>query len=188
MSSTQAKGVAPGGIARRGPRVLGRAAASALFFVLLPSGCNAPDTSVVLDNEYPASATRPLVIYRAYWEAVTFDAAIPPGSSSDAEPTVPASADTAYAVLAPGWDPKSSAKPTSFIVLQSENGFSVHLDDTLQIPVDDRTFIGNCSAGRFLTQSQADFITSLVFPSVFGGKHYDAATCTTTPMGDGGGK
>jgi hypothetical protein len=161
-------------------------APAALSFVLASSGCSSPDTSVVLDNEYPASATRPLVVYRAYWQAVSFETPVPPGSSSTAEPTVPASANTAYAVLAPGWDSTSSARPTSFIVLQSESGFSVHLDDTLRISVDDATFIGNCAASRFLTQSQADFITTLVFPTVFAGKHYDASTCATTPSGDAG--
>jgi hypothetical protein len=167
---------------------MARIAPAALSLALMSNGCTPPDTSVVLDNEYPASATRPLVVYRAYWQAVSFDSPVPPGSSSAAEPTVPASANTAYAVLAPGWDPKSSTAPSSFIVLQSEAGFSVQLDGTLYIRVDDTTFIGNCAAGRFLTQSQADFITSLVFPTVFAAKHYDAATCATTPMGDGGQK
>jgi hypothetical protein len=103
---------------------------------------------------------------------------------------VAASANTAYVVLAPGWDPTSdptsTTQPTSFIVLQSRDGFAVNLGDTLHIPVDDTTFAGNCTAGSVLTQAQADFITQLVFPSTFRSFHYDAATCTTTQIGDAG--
>lgn len=58
--------------------------------------------------------------------------------------------------------------------------------NTLHIPVSDASFAGNCAAGGVLTQSQADFITQIVFPDVFGGFTYDAATCTTTPLGDAG--
>src|SRR5580700_5056432 len=72
--------------------------------------------------------------------------------------TVPASANTAYAVLAPGWDPTSSTSPT---------GFAVPLGDTLQIPVEDKTFMGNCASKSFLSQSQADLITQRIFPSIF---------------------
>jgi len=50
----------------------------------------------------------------------------------------------------------------------------------LHIPVDDATFSGNCAAGSVLTQTQADFITRRVFATDFAGRHYDAATCTTT--------
>jgi hypothetical protein len=62
----------------------------------------------------------------------------------------------------------------------------VSLGDTLHIPVDDATFTGNCAAGSFLTQAQADFITREVFPGDFASRSYDAATCTTTPIGDAG--
>jgi hypothetical protein len=58
--------------------------------------------------------------------------------------------------------------------------------ETLHIPVDDRAFIGNCASGSFLSQAQADFITQLIFPSDFASLRYDAASCTTTPIGDGG--
>lgn len=54
------------------------------------------------------------------------------------------------------------------------------LNNTLQIPVDDNHFDGNCDAGSFLTQDQADLITHNVFASVFFGLAYDAATCSTT--------
>jgi hypothetical protein len=101
--------------------------------------------------------------------------------------TVPASANSAYAVVAPGWDPESGISPTSFVVLKSRDGFSVQVGDTLQIPVDDSTFAGNCASGSFLSQSQADFITERIFPSIFAKLRYDAATCKTTPVGDAGG-
>jgi hypothetical protein len=100
--------------------------------------------------------------------------------------TIPASANTAYAVLAPGWNPSSSTSPSSFVVLQSRTGFAVQLGDTLKIPVDDKTFMGNCASGSFLSQSQADFITQRIFPSIFVSFRYDAATCTTILIGDAG--
>ena len=65
-------------------------------------------------------------------------------------------------------------------------GYGVDVSDTLDIPVSDATFTGNCGAGSFLTQSQADFITQFVFSDIFAGLQYDAATCTTIPIGDAG--
>ncbi len=147
-------------------------------------GCDTPHTDVMLDNDYPMSPTGARVVYRAAWQAVTFEDPIVPGSSSDPQSTVAASENTAYVVLAPGWDPASAAPPTSFVVLQSRQGFGVHLNNTLHIPVDDATFVGNCADDSFLSQAQADFITQFVFPSDFTSRHYDAASCTTTPIGD----
>ncbi len=144
-------------------------------------------TQVVLDNEYPAWATQPLVVYRAYWGAVSFQEPVAPGASSDPQDTVAASANTAYAILAPGWAPTdaSSALPTSFVLLQSREGFAVHLNDTLHIPVNDTTFAGNCAANSTLSQLQADFILQLVFtpniyPDAAAPFTYDPATCTTS--------
>jgi hypothetical protein len=161
----------------------------------LAVGCmnlDTPSTNVIFDNEYPATASAD-VLYEAYWSNVTFSgpdsgvAPLSPGESSDAVTAVPASDNTAYAVLAPGWDPDASAAPTTFVVLQSrDGGFAVRLGDTLHIPVNDTTFAGNCATGPALLQSQADFITQIVFPSTFAGKRYDAASCTTTPIGDAG--
>jgi hypothetical protein len=139
---------------------------------------------VVLENDYPVSGTDALVVYQAAWQAISFQDPIVPGFSSDLLSTIAASENTAYVVLAPGWDPTSAAAPTSFVVLQSRQGFGVHLNNTLRIPVDDTTFTGNCVAASFLSQAQADFITQLVFPGVFASLHYDAATCTTNPIGD----
>lgn len=151
----------------------------------LAAGCFAhPDTAVVVENDYPEATTEPLVVYSAFWQAVSFQEPIVPGSSSSRQATVPASANTAYVVLAPGWDPTSPTPPTSFVIMQSRSGFSVSFDSTLDIPVDDTTFAGNCSAGSFLSQSQADFITQRVFPGIFASFHYDASTCTTTSVGD----
>ncbi|MGD0678669.1 MAG: hypothetical protein ABSC94_24945 [Polyangiaceae bacterium] len=169
-------------------------AAGPVVFSLLPTalpatGCaniDTPYTYVVMDNKYPASAAAPLVVYRAYWQAVAFATPVAPGSSSALEATVPASDNMAWVVLAPGWDPSSSSPPASFVVMQSRSGFAVHLDNILHIPVDDSEFAGNCATGSALTQSEADFITQRVFPSVFQGLQYDAATCATSPIGDAG--
>lgn len=161
--------------------------ASLPLVAVLALGCEPPSnttTFVVLDNEYPA--TSGIVIYRAFWQAVPFQTPLPPGSSSDPRNTVPASANTAYVVLAPGWDPSSPTPPTRFVVLQSKQGYGVHVSGTVRIPVSDASFVGNCAARSFLTQPQADFITRIVFPDVFGGLAYDAATCTTTPTGEAG--
>jgi hypothetical protein len=159
----------------------------AVSLALLAVACNdGTDTYVVVANDYPASASVPLVVYQAYWEATAFQTPIPPGTSSAPQNTVAASANTAYAVLAPGWDPTSGVRPTSFVVLESRSGYSVQLRDTLSIPVDDTTFAGNCVTGSFLDTSDANTITTLVFPSIFAGTTYDPATCTTTPTGDGG--
>ncbi len=166
--------------------------ASAASFAIVLAGCDErPDTSVVIDNDYAPSAKGPLVVYRAYWQAVAFQSPIPPGSSSDAQPTVAASNNTAYVVLAPGWDPDSSVPPTSFVLLQSKSGFDVHLNGTLHIPVDDTTFMGNCASGSALSQPQADFITQrifteTIFPDAAAPFGYDAASCATMPIGDAG--
>jgi hypothetical protein len=148
------------------------------------AGCDhAPVTTVAIVNGYGPNAPHSLVIYRASWQAVSFHDAVLPGSSSEPQTTLAASATTAYVVLAPGWDPTTGTPPTSFVILQSRQGFEVHLDTTLRIAVDDSTFIGNCAAGSVLPQEQADFITQLVFPTELGPFSYDAATCTTTPKG-----
>jgi hypothetical protein len=115
---------------------------------------------------------------------VPFPNPIPPGASSGPQNTAAASDNTAYVVLAPGWDATSPMPPTSFVVMQSTSGFAVHLNDTLHIPVDDAHFTGNCATGSHLTQQQADFITQFVFAGTFASFRYDAATCTTTPTGD----
>jgi hypothetical protein len=163
--------------ARRGRT---RALAIPLLTALGSVGCDAPHTLVVLDNGYPAASRR--VVYHAMWQAVSFPAAVPPGASSVPQPTVAASPNTAYALLAPGWDPAGRA-PTTFLVLRSQKDYGVRLGDTLHIPVDDTSFVGDCAAGSPLSQAEADFITGRVFSGDLGG--YDAATCTST-LGAGG--
>jgi hypothetical protein len=162
-----------------------RASVALVALAALGAGCDqAPHTAVVLDDAYPASASSPLVVYRAYWQAVAFPVPIAPGSSSDPQPTVPASDNLAYVLVAPGWDPDASATPSSLVVLQSRSGFGVHFNDTLHIPVSDATFAGDCASGSPLTQDQADFITQRIFPCDFAALRYDAASCTTTPIPD----
>lgn len=165
--------------------------AAALSLAAFAAGCDqAPDTTVVLDNRYPTSGTTPLVVYRAYWQAAAFQDPIAPGGSSDPQSTVPAS-NTAYVLLAPGWDPDGAAPPKSFVVMQSRSELAVPQNGTLHIPVDDTTFIGNCDAGSALLQTQADLIrarifTENIFPGASLAFSYDAVTCTTTPIADAG--
>jgi hypothetical protein len=172
----------------RSSRPRKRALFGAMSIALAPlaAACTSPPvTTVVVDNDYAPSKTRSLVVYSAYWQAVSFQDPIPPGSSSAPQDTVPASANTAYVVLAPGWDTKGPTPPSSFVVMESRIGFAVQEGETLHITVDDTTFIGNCAAGSKLSQSRADFISQLVFPSIFSKLRYDAATCAT--VGDAGG-
>jgi hypothetical protein len=187
VNSTRSKARAPGRAARGAAILAGPIAFAGPIAALLAPGCDyidTPYTYVVVDDDYPAP---PLVVYQAQWQAVAFTTPIPPGASSTRQSTVPASANTAWVVLAPGWDPSGDASsPTSYVVLQSRSGFGVHLNDTLHIPVDDADFAGNCAAGSVLTQPEADFITQFVFPGLFQGMTYDAATCTTTAAGDAG--
>ncbi len=143
-----------------------------------------PDTRVVLTNAYDPGVPSSPVVYRAAWLAVTFDGDVPlaPGASTPPEFTVPASGNTAYVLLAPGWDPASSALPTSFLVLQSRAPYAVHFDDALTIAVNDASFRGDCDGGSALSQDEADFITRHVFADVFAGLSYDAASCRTTAL------
>lgn len=159
-------------------------AAIGALVALLSIGCDQPQTFVVLDNQYPPAAAVLQVIDKAVWQAVSFSTPVLPAASSDPQMTTAASGNTAWVLLAPGWDPASSPRPSSLIVLQSRDGFAVHLDQTLHIPVDDDSFAGNCAAGSVLSQAEADFITGRVFASDFAGLVYDASTCTTTATGD----
>jgi hypothetical protein len=139
--------------------------------------CDTPHTEVIVDNAYAAASAN--VIYRAFWQSISFTTPIAPGESSDATPSVFATPNTAYVLLAPGWDPQSSVAPTSFVILESQVGFALDLNTTLHIPVSDATFTGNCKGGSELPQDEADFIAHRVFADTFAGLHYDAATCTT---------
>ena len=161
------------------------AALAAACCALAGAGCDTPSTDVVLDNDYPAYGTAPLVVVRGAWENAVFTDVLP-GESSAPLSTVAASESTAYVVAAPGWDPASGEAPTAIVVLLSRGGFALHWDQTLHIPVDDAHFAGNCAAGSPLTQAQADVVTGYVFPALFASYTYDAATCTATLVGDAG--
>ena len=162
------------------------AAVFSAVYALLGSGCgDAPVNQVVFANDYapsPAAA----IVYRASWQTAVLGAPLAPGASSAPIDTIASSDNPVYVVLAPGWDPASPSSPASLVVLQSRAGYALHLDNTLRIPIDDATFAGNCAAGSVLTQAQADFVTGLVFPEDFASRRYDAAHCTTTPIGDAG--
>ncbi len=175
---------------RRAPPPARRLLALALAPLAIACG-DTPHTTVVLENHYPTSAASPLVIYDAFWHSVSFQgsplspgaAAEPPLVDGAAQLVVPTSGATAYAVLAPGWDPASTTPPTKLVVLQSRGQYALHLNGTLRIVVDDTSFAGDCAAGDPLPQAQADYITERVFPADFAGLQYDAATCTVSALG-----
>jgi hypothetical protein len=153
---------------------------AALVGGALMAGCDTPHTTVILDNRYSPSDTNAFVILRAFWQAVPFTDPVLPGESSTEQPTVSASPNTAYVLVAPGWDPDAGTAPSSFLLLRSRGDFGLDYDSTLRIPVDDAHFVGNCAAGERLTQDEADFIAAQVFPAQLSSFHYDARTCTTT--------
>jgi hypothetical protein len=170
------------------PNHLRASGVAGLVLLALAAGCDqGPHTAVILYNGYSSSAPAPLVVYAAYWENIAFPTPVDPGASSPPQVAEPTSGDTAYVVLAPGWDPELSATPSSLVVMQSRNPIAVDFNDTLTITVDDADFIGNCASGSPLPQDEADFITQRVFPGDFASMRYDAATCTLTPTVDGGG-
>ena len=173
--------------ARRSALTVVGSLALALVLAPLAGGCGkTPITKVTFENRYAPSSTNQRVIYRAFWHSASVQDPVAPGSSSAPLDTVPASEQTAYVLLAPGWDPASATPPTSLVVLQSRQDYAVNLNETLEIPVDDGAFDGDCAAGSILTQAQADVITRFVFPNDFAMLGYDAATCTTTQIGDAG--
>jgi hypothetical protein len=164
--------------ARAPQRLLTLVLAGSLSLVACERASSDDATEVVLDNAYAPSSG--LVVYRAVWAATSFDDPVVPGTSYSALGAYASSENAVYVVLAPDWDPTSHYAPPTFIVLKSRTGFSVHLENTLHIPVDDAHFDGNCRHGSVLTQADADFITQIVFANVFAGLKYEAATCRLT--------
>lgn len=150
---------------------------SALPALVALAACDAPSTAVVFENGYAPATKRPIVVFDAFWQAVSFSTPLPPGAASDPQSTVAASPNTAYAVIAPGWDP-ASGPPPRLVALRSPGDFAVRLGDTLEVPIDDAHFAGDCDAGSRLSQDEADFVTQRVFANDFAGLVYDAATCT----------
>jgi hypothetical protein len=148
-------------------------------------------TQALIDNAYPpppdgsAGPAPAMVVYRAWWVTTYFPAPVAPASSSGELRSVPAT-DFAYAVLAPGWDPSSATRPTTFVLLKSKQRLSAARGETLHIVVSDATFAGSCDAHQPLPRGDADFIAASIFPAELSGFTYDAATCTMTATPDGG--
>ncbi len=156
------------------------------------TGCDGETpTSATVADGYPVIAeggdsSKRVIVYKVWWVTTLFDGPIVPGAESDTLRTVPAE-DFAYALLAPGWDPASSAPPATLIPVHSANKLSVQRGETLRIEVGDATFVGNCAAGSPLPQTDADFITQSIFPGDFAAVTYDAKTCASTPVSSDGG-
>jgi hypothetical protein len=143
------------------------------------SACSLPDTEAVVANHY--AATTDSVVYRVVWTDLRFTDTILPGADSAPQPAFEASTNTAYALLAPGFEPTSVPTPQRLVVLESITGFAASLGDTTTITVDDTTFAGNCAGGSHLPQAEADLLIARVFRTEFAplaGTTYDAATCT----------
>ena len=137
-------------------------------FALLTASCDYIDTPTRTScwTTTTRRTRRCLSSSTARWQAVSFRIPLAPGASSDPQSTVSCSTNTAWVVLAPGWDPTSATPPASFVLLESRLGFAVDLGKTVHIPVDNQNFAGNCATGDPISQSDADFITQLVFPSL----------------------
>jgi hypothetical protein len=154
-------------------------------------------TSAIIENAYPApddagDPSKQTTVFKAWWATTLFSDPVVPGTASGTERTVP-DIDFAYAVLAPGWDPASTTPPTTLIPVRSAAKLAVNRGDTLHVTISDVSFLGDCRAGKPLTQEDADFITQRIFPGDFSAVRYDPKTCTATPTdaettdgGDGG--
>ena len=154
--------------------------------------CDAEDpTTVVADNDFPVppdggDPTLEMTVLKVWWVTSLLPDPVLPGSEGQPQRTVPGT-DFAYAVLAPGWDPSSPAPPSRFIAAKSTMTLSASRGDTLHVHVSDNAFVGNCAAGRPLSQEDADFITQRIFPGEFAGATYDATTCTSMLVPTDGG-
>lgn len=154
-------------------------------------GCDDTETTAVVDNAYPTLSDggvdplNSITVYRAWWLVTAFTDPVAAGTSSNSHRVVDG-LDSAYFVLAPGWDPKSGSVPTHLIVAKTKTAIGVSKGDVLHITANDENLVGNCAAKQPLTQSDADFITQNIFPDELAGFTYDAATCTLTPISDGG--
>jgi len=175
-------------------KTLARTAVVALAFAipLVSSSCDTSDpTNAVMTNGYPTTpdggdAATQTVVFKVWWSASLFDDPIPAGLDSETNRVVPAS-DYAYALLVPNWDPSSHTPPSTLIPVRTNEKWSASRGDTLHITISDETVIGNCAAGKPLSQDDADFITQRIFPGNFANVVYDAPTCASTPLpADGG--
>ncbi len=153
-------------------------------------------TTAVVENDYPAVSdggdpAQELSIYKVWYSTTVFLDPLAPGQESDSQRIVPAS-DHAYVLLAAGWDPSSTTTPAKLIPIRSTDAFTISRGGSLRIGVSDPAFVGNCGAGKPLSQDDADFITQRIFPGDFAAVEYDAKTCTSIPLpsdgrGDEGG-
>jgi hypothetical protein len=149
-------------------------------------GCETEDaTTIVVDNDYPAAEAGPpidsVTVYKVWWVTTLLPEPVAPGREGPTERTVP-NDDFAYAVLAPGWDPASADPPPRLLPARSSVKLSVTRGDTLHVRVSDDTFVGNCAAGKPLTDDDAELITRRIFPAEFAGVVFDPKTCTTTQL------
>jgi hypothetical protein len=172
-------------------KLLSIAAILAGFAIASLAGCDDTETTAVIDNAYPTLADggndppNSIAVYRGWWLVTVFADPIAAGTSSDPHRVVNG-LDSAYLVLAPGWDPASGTTPQKLIPAKTKTAIGVSKGDVLHITANDENLIGNCAAKQPLTQADADFITQNIFPEEFAGFTYDAATCTLTPISDGG--
>lgn len=165
-------------------------AASMVLTLALGCETESPSTAVV-ENAFPVpmdggDPSQQLTVYRVWYSTTLFLDPVSPGQVSDPQRTVPGS-DYAYALLAVGWDPSSTAPPATLIALRSSEKFPVKLGDVLDIRVSDDAFVGNCAAGKALSQADADFITQRIFPGSFANLQYNSVTCTSTTLAVDGG-
>jgi hypothetical protein len=158
-------------------------AALVLIALLGSASCDTEDpTTVVVDNAYPVvpaggDVAKEMTVFKVWWVTSLLPDAVPPGGAGQPERTVPNS-DFAYALLAPGWDPSSPAPPPRLFAAKSASRLSAARGDTLHIHVSDDTFVGNCNAARPLSQDDATFITTRIFPAEFARMIYDSKSCT----------
>ena len=151
------------------------------------AACETADpTFAVVENAYPevpdgGDPAERMVVYKVWWVATMFSDPVAPGVSSEEVRSVSAFG-VAIALLAPGWDPESGAPPTTLIPVKSKEVLKVKRGETLRIKISDETFGGNCAAKQAMVQADADFITERIFPGDFANVHYDAKTCTRTPI------
>jgi hypothetical protein len=125
-------------------------------------------TTAVVDNGLPA----PLEIRGLVWGPTYFADPIAAGSSSAPLRAVPET-DFAYAfAAAPGTD--------DLVILKSKLPLTAERGTTLHVVVSDATFEGRCTVGQPLAQADADLVADRLLPAELAGRHYDAATCTTT--------
>ena len=135
-------------------------------------GCDTPTVGVV-ENHFSDDTA----VYRVWWETTIFLDPLAPGEASDLERIVPAS-DRLYAILAPGWDITSSTPPPKLLPVRSAEALTAIRGTTLHLVLDANAVVGDCAAGKPLTEDEAELITQRIFPGSFLGGSYDAKTCT----------